>query len=90
MDRRGLTGVVRHASRATRVEVHVTGHDDSVRLTVRDDGDPVSPGPDRSSAYGLVGMRERAALLGGVLETGPAADGGWTVTAELPRDGKAR
>jgi signal transduction histidine kinase len=34
---------------------------------------------------GLAGMRERAALLGGTLAVGPAADGGWTVRLELPR-----
>ena len=35
-------------------------------------------------------MTERAALLGGTLEAGPNAGSGWTVTAVLPRDGKAR
>ena len=85
-----VTNAVRHARHATRVEVRVTGHADSVRLTVRDDGEAVSSGAERSSGYGLVGMRERAALLGGRLETGPGPDSGWTVAAELPRDGKAR
>jgi signal transduction histidine kinase len=34
---------------------------------------------------GLVGMRERAALLGGTLRAGPNPDGGWTVEMEVPR-----
>ncbi|WP_127792595.1 sensor histidine kinase [Agromyces sp. LHK192] len=37
--------------------------------------------------YGLAGMRERAALLGGVCRAGPSPDGGWIVAAELPRAG---
>jgi signal transduction histidine kinase len=38
------------------------------------------------TGHGLVGMRERAALLGGVLRAGPDGDGGYTVTARLPYD----
>ncbi|WP_045296247.1 sensor histidine kinase [Microbacterium trichothecenolyticum] len=41
----------------------------------------VSPG------YGITGMRERAALLGGTCEAGPAPGGGWVVTATVPRAG---
>jgi signal transduction histidine kinase len=85
-----VTNAVRHARHATRIDVRVTGHDDAVRLTVRDDGDAVPSGAGRSPGYGLVGMSERAALLGGTLEAGPGADSGWTVTAVLPRNGKAR
>ena len=44
--------------------------------------------PPRSApGYGLAGMTERAALLGGTLEAGPSAGGGWLVTATLPRNG---
>ena len=79
-----ITNAVRHARRATRVDVSVAGESDRVRLTVRDDGDAGSTG--RSGAgYGLVGMAERAMLLGGTLEAGPDPDGGWTVSAVLPR-----
>jgi signal transduction histidine kinase len=85
-----VTNAVRHARHATRIDVRVTGHDDAVRLTVRDDGDAVPSGAGRSPGYGLVGMSERAALLGGTLEAGPGANSGWTVTAVLPRNGKAR
>ena len=85
-----ITNAVRHARHATRIDVRVTGDDDCVRLTVHDDGDAGPSGTGRGSGYGLVGMTERAALLGGTLEAGPGAGGGWTVTAILPRDGKAR
>ncbi|MCW2948583.1 MAG: two-component sensor histidine kinase, partial [Actinoallomurus sp.] len=37
------------------------------------------------TGVGLVGMRERAALLGGTLQTDPTREGGWTVELELPR-----
>ena len=85
-----ITNARRHARHATRIDVRVTGHDDTVRLTVRDDGDAVPSGAGPSPGYGLVGMTERAALLGGTLEAGPDAKSGWTVTADLPRNGKAR
>ncbi|WP_052395112.1 sensor histidine kinase [Kutzneria sp. 744] len=39
----------------------------------------------RGSGVGLVGLRERAALLGGTLHAGPSDNGGWTVELELPR-----
>lgn len=79
-----ITNAVRHARRATRVRVRVASEDDVVRLTVRDDGEPVKA---RGAGFGLVGMAERAALLGGTLEAGPSADGGWVVEAVVPRDG---
>ncbi len=81
-----ITNAVRHARHATRLNVYVTGDDDCVRLTVRDDGDASSTGRS-SSGYGLVGMTERAKLLGGTLEAGPSPDKGWTVNAVLPRAG---
>jgi signal transduction histidine kinase len=40
-----------------------------------------------SPGYGLIGMIERADLLGGVCEAGPNPVRGWTVTAVLPRTG---
>ena len=83
-----ITNAVRHA-RANRINVYVTGDDDCVRVTVRDDGDASSTGRN-SSGYGLVGMTERAKLLGATLEAGPSPDKGWTVNAVLPRAGVAK
>jgi signal transduction histidine kinase len=80
-----ITNALRHARRATRVDVAVAGDDDCVRLTVRDDGDAGVTGWS-GAGYGLVGMAERAMLLGGTLEAGPSPGGGWTVTAVLPRE----
>jgi signal transduction histidine kinase len=54
-------------------------------MTVHDDGDPGPFDPRTATGFGLVGMAERAKLLGGTLEAGPTRNRGWTVTAELPR-----
>jgi signal transduction histidine kinase len=78
-----LTNTLRHA-RATRVEVVVTVGSDAVEIDVTDNGRAV-PGSDaRGAGLGLVGMRERAALLGGTLEAGPSPNGGYRVHARLP------
>jgi signal transduction histidine kinase len=77
-----VTNARRHAHLATRVEVTVTGSATDVVLTVSDDG-AGSP-PARPPGYGLVGMSERVGLLGGTLDAGPAADGGWRVRATAP------
>jgi signal transduction histidine kinase len=82
-----ITNAIRHARHATRIDVSVAGDADSVRLTVRDDGDHSPFDPKSTSGYGLVGMAERAHLLGGSLEAGPGPDRGWTITAVLPRNG---
>jgi signal transduction histidine kinase len=81
-----VTNARRHAQGATRIAVRVTVGDTSVRLRVSDDGGaPATPG---HGGYGLAGMRERAALLGGTLDAGPDA-AGWTVEAILPLSGAA-
>ncbi|WP_422755698.1 sensor histidine kinase [Micromonospora sp. WMMD708] len=81
--RESVTNARRHAREATRITVRVVADEDTVRLRVNDDG--VGPPAPRRDGYGLVGMRERAHLLGGSLDAGPEEDHGWTVTAALPR-----
>ncbi|MBS2014213.1 MAG: sensor histidine kinase [Deltaproteobacteria bacterium] len=76
-----ITNALRHARGATRVRVRVSHADESVRMTVEDDGTGAS---QRGSGFGLVGMAERAALLGGRLTAGPRDDGGWSVEVDLP------
>ena len=84
-----ITNARRHARHATHVAVAVTGDDDQVRLTVDDDGSTgvASRAP---AGYGLIGMHERATLLGGTFHAGPTADRGWRVEANLPRTGMPR
>jgi len=81
-----VTNATQHARHATRIDVQVAGEDDCLRLTVRDDGDAGSADGSRPG-YGLVGMAERAALLGGTFEAGPGPGRGWTVSAVVPRAG---
>ena len=84
-----VTNALRHARNATRIDVQVVGEDHAVRLTVHDDGEPVHPS-SVAPGYGVVGMTERAALLGGTLAAGPRPDHGWVVDAVLPRAGPSR
>ncbi|AXK32014.1 sensor histidine kinase [Streptomyces armeniacus] len=77
-----LTNVMRHsASREARVLLHYAG--DELRIRVDDDGPAAERGPG-GGGNGLVGMRERAAVLGGSVEAGPRGDGGFRVLARLP------
>ena len=78
-----LTNAVRHARGATRVRIDVRREGDAVRLRVSDDGQ-TWPGPVPEPGFGLLGMAERAQLLGGSFCAGPAPEGGWVVEAVLP------
>ena len=63
--------------------VRVHGDAEVVRLTVTDDGQGASHGSDGPAGYGLPGLAERAALLGGTFKAGPGAGRGWLVEAVL-------
>ncbi|WP_260613902.1 sensor histidine kinase [Streptomyces sp. WAC07061] len=81
--REAATNAVRHSG-ASRCEIELDGTGDRVRLVITDNGTgAVGSTP---SGCGLTGLRERLAASGGTLTTGPAADGGFRVTAELPAD----
>jgi signal transduction histidine kinase len=78
-----LTNVLRHAGPAARARVRLAyGHEELV-VEVTDDGEGTSGG--EGGGNGLVGMRERAETVGGTLAAGPAPDGGFAVSARLPR-----
>lgn len=79
-----ITNALRHARQPCEISVSVGGDSEYVRLSVLDDGGVVPSGRGQSG-FGLVGMEERAKLLGGTLEAGPAAGHGWKVEAVLPR-----
>jgi signal transduction histidine kinase len=82
-----LSNALRHApgGRAT-VEVHHAP--DRLRLRVRNDAPPDRGDrpPPAAPGHGLIGMRERAAMLGGTLAAGPDGEGGYLVEAVLPLD----
>ena len=75
-----LTNVVRHGG-ATRAVVAVERLGDELLVTIDDDGRGLSDAPEGG---GILGMRERAALLGGSVELGRSPRGGTRVTARLP------
>jgi signal transduction histidine kinase len=80
-----LTNARRHApGAAVDVELHFA--DDGLRVRIRDNG-PGPPAAPAAGGHGLLGMRERAVAVGGELQIGVAAGGGFLVTARLP--GKA-
>ena len=81
-----VTNALQHSHNATGVAVTVTGSAGSVHLEVTDDGAPVATAR-RTPGFGLVGMNERATLLGGSLRAGPRGDGGWAVVADIPWNG---
>jgi signal transduction histidine kinase len=86
-----LTNVVKHAPGA-RAAAEVTVSAGKVRLVVRDDGGPgggEAPRAGPGSGHGIAGMRERIGAFGGWLAAGPAAGGGFQVTAEVPIEGVA-
>ncbi|GAA1952870.1 sensor histidine kinase [Kitasatospora viridis] len=80
-----LTNARKHAGPA-RARVRLTYLPGAVTVEVSDDGaGPAGGGrPGGPAGYGLIGMRERAALHGGSLVAGPGADGGFRVAARLP------
>ncbi|MDA0632581.1 sensor histidine kinase [Nonomuraea sp. MCN248] len=77
-----LSNAMRHAPGAT-VMLDIRRDEHGVRLHVTN-GPGTSPARSPGAGHGLVGMRERAALLGGTLEAGPVPVGGFQVTAVLP------
>ncbi|WP_211766981.1 sensor histidine kinase [Kutzneria sp. CA-103260] len=82
-----LTNVHKHANAPTEVTVELNRTVSGLRLLVRDDGIGGRVVPvGGSGGYGLVGMRERVELLGGLFSAGEV-DGGWQVLAELPLEG---
>lgn len=77
-----LTNVIRHSgARAARVRLEYRPR--TLSLRVDDDG-PATGGERHDGGNGLIGMRERAAALGGAVRAGPRGDGGFRVVATLP------
>lgn len=77
-----LTNVFKHAGRHAHTDVRVGVEPDVLTIEVTDTG--VGGKVPVASGYGIVGMRERAQLLGGTLDAGPGRHGGFRVRARLP------
>jgi signal transduction histidine kinase len=85
-----LTNVVRHAA-ATRVFVILQNNGNILKLTAFDDGCGFNPNEvSEMEALGLVGMRERAALVGGVLDIQSGAGKGTRIMFKVPVDGHGK
>ncbi len=82
-----LTNVARH-SRAKLVEVHLRQQKGRITLRLHDNGCGFEPSKVRSPSIGLLGMEERARLVGGEVRVESAPGAGTTVVAEIPHHGK--
>ena len=77
-----LTNVLKHAGPSAHTEVRLNTDTHAVAIEVLDNGHGGTTLP--GSGHGIVGMRERAQLLGGSLDAGPRPGGGFQVVAHLP------
>jgi signal transduction histidine kinase len=81
--------VARHAQ-ASNLNVHLTQKEDEVMLEVDDDGIGIQAGDIANpTSLGLLGMRERVAILGGQINFGPNEPRGTRVVVQIPINGKA-
>jgi signal transduction histidine kinase len=79
-----MTNALKH-SKARRIFVSLTFGEESVRLTVTDDG-VGAPVDAYERGFGLTALRERAEALGGSLKAGNASEGGFALEIELPTE----
>lgn len=77
-----LTNAAKHG-KASRAVVEIREHSGDVRLLVRDNGGGFDPHA-KGEGFGLLGMNERVALLGGELQVESSPGGGTTIRAQLP------
>jgi len=83
-----LTNAARHAQ-ASRVEVSIGLRDGAVALRVRDNGRGFSPDdPRKPGSFGLMGLRERAYLLGGEVNIASGPDLGTTIEVRIPLESR--
>jgi two-component system, NarL family, sensor histidine kinase UhpB len=84
MVQEALTNVARHAQ-ASSVQIALTAQDGWLQLTVADDGIGVAASAlQRAGSFGLLGLRERAHMLGGEVEVGARQERGTRLQVRLP------
>ena len=80
-----LTNVLKHAGRQASAAVRLAFGPGDLLVTVRDTGNTdAGSRQDAGAGHGLIGIRERVAVVGGEVTAGPHADGGYEVSARLP------
>jgi signal transduction histidine kinase len=77
-----LTNALKHAGKV-RADVRVGYADGAVEIDVTNPSTAAAAQTSQNGGHGLIGMRERAAIYGGVVDAGPV-EGGWRVRARLP------
>jgi len=80
-----LTNVRRHAGPVDAVTVRVHVDADQLVIEVNDNGRGAGARPS-ADGFGIIGMRERVAAIGGTIAAGPRPGGGWRVRSVLPLD----
>ena len=92
LTREALTNAVRHAPALSQVQMSWDHGESAVTVTVRNDGSPGGRGGEDDGHHdgpaegtGLLRLRNRVEAVGGSLDWGPESDGGWLVTAIVPR-----
>lgn len=83
-----LTNTLRHAD-ANRAEVRLRIADGELRVEVTDNGRGAGRSGGAGAGHGIIGMRERASMLGGSFAAGPLPGGGFRVSAHLPLGGSS-
>ncbi|WP_238579571.1 sensor histidine kinase [Agreia bicolorata] len=79
-----VTNAIKHAGQSATIDVRLRYRELSVEVEVTDSGGTPARGGVQGSGLGIVGMRERLAAVGGTLQAGPRARGGYLVRADIP------
>ncbi len=79
-----LTNVIRHGGPDASTAVHIAYAPDELEVSITDNGRGAGTTNRGEGGHGLIGMRERVAVLGGEFEAGPKSGGGFRVHATIP------
>ncbi len=82
-----LTNISKHAD-ATRVEINLQRHGDSIQLSIQDNGNGIRADKSPMNRLGLIGMRERADSLGGFIDIESSHNQGTTISFQFPLSNK--
>ncbi len=82
-----VANAVKH-SQARRVDIHIARHSGNIILTVRDNGVGIPDKASKGTGMGLLTMRHRAQMMGGVVNVTPRPAGGTQVTCSVPAPAK--
>lgn len=87
MVQESITNAGRHGRGVSEINIRISRVGSDIELLIENNGESTLGVSD--GGYGLIGMEERAKLLGGSFAAGPIREGGWRVSATLPHQGHA-